>query len=190
MGRRTADVDAQARCEACGGKEPRTNLVHELLGLLVTEVVPPEDDQAVVAARGVEVRRPRTDRHDEDLRIVQELTAEPERRSGDRRRARPARSACVEDDLDRRDHSWTDTVTQESEGAGRLDALRDGHNGARCELEPQDRRSSEDKHGRRGGQHNEGAAHDHTREPRPETALDVAPCPAPGKACSPHSVAP
>ena len=139
--------------------------MHELLGRLLTEVVPPDDDHVTVPAGRVDVRCPRTDRHDEDLGIAEELVGEPERRSGDRRRSRLARSAGVEDDLDRRDHSGADPITQESQSAGRLDVLRDGHDGPRRELEPDDRHGRGDENGNRADQHDQWAAHDHTREP-------------------------
>src|ERR1035441_10972961 len=88
----------------------------------------PDDDHATVPAGRVDVGRPRTDRNDEDLGIVEKLGGEPERRSGDRRRGRPARSAGIEDDFDRSDHSGADPMAQEGQSAGGLDVLWDRDN--------------------------------------------------------------
>ncbi len=147
-------------CRQVAGAHP----AHEVLGRLVAEVVPRDDEDPAVAPGGIDVGSPGTDRDDEHLGICQELSGKPQRCVGDRLGTCLSRRARIEDDLDGRYHPRADAVAEQGQSLARLQVLRDGDHRSRCELEPQHRDGKPHEQRRRTGEHHDRSGHDRLRE--------------------------
>ena len=78
--------------------------MHQLLGHFVSEIGPFDNHGAAVPAGGVDVRRVRTDGHDEHVGLVEQPMSQAERRCADGGREGTVGLPGVDHDLDGRDH--------------------------------------------------------------------------------------